>query len=148
MQKNKTIYIAQLPQPIQEAIMTDVRSALMDIGPRERIIFELKGHKGSNDIKLGDQDSKNTVRWFFRRTFPFAKKYYSDADKPNQYPLKACYITTARFSDEALETLNKLNESNLKPSLLDVYYDGQKLIKFMKELEYKKELDALEKYYL
>ncbi|EFU43871.1 hypothetical protein PVOR_01630 [Paenibacillus vortex V453] len=31
MQKNKTIYIAQLPQPIQEAIMTDVRSALMDI---------------------------------------------------------------------------------------------------------------------
>ncbi|GCL74851.1 hypothetical protein PN4B1_48330 [Paenibacillus naphthalenovorans] len=117
-------------------------------GPRERIVFELKGYKGGNEIKLGDQDSKNTVRWFFRRTFPFAKRYYGDSDKPNQHPMKACYITTARFSEEALETLNKLNESGLKPSMLDVYYDGQKLIKLMKEREYKKELDVLEKYYL
>lgn len=117
-------------------------------GPKERIIFELKGHKGSSEIKLGDQNSKNTVRWFFRRTFPFAKRYYSNLDKPNQHPLKACYITTARFSDEALEALTKLNESNLKPSMLDVYYDGQKLKKLMKEREYNKELDILEKYYL
>ncbi|MBJ6360923.1 hypothetical protein ACFOQM_06365 [Paenibacillus sp. GCM10012307] len=116
--------------------------------PRERIVFELKGYKGSSEIKLGDQNSKNTVRWFFRRTLQFAKRYYNDTDKTNQHPLKACYITTARFSDDALEALTKLNESNLKPAMLDVYYDGQKLRSLMKEREYTHELDILEKYYL
>ncbi|WP_127583129.1 hypothetical protein [Paenibacillus koleovorans] len=117
-------------------------------GPREQIVFELKGYRGNSEIKLGDQDSKNTIRWFFRRTFPFAQRYYSNSSKYNQHILKACFISTARFSEEATETLSKLNESNLKPSMLDVFYDGQKLKNLMKEREYSKELDVLEKYYL
>ncbi|MEK3688258.1 hypothetical protein [Paenibacillus sp. FSL R10-2736] len=116
-------------------------------GPRERIIIELKGYKESSIIELGDSATKNTIRWFFRKTLPFAQSYYNKIDRPIQHPLKACFITTAQFSDKALAALIKLNQGNLKPSMLDTFYDGNKLKKLLKEGEFTRELDILEKYF-
>ncbi|MBK5260950.1 MAG: hypothetical protein JJE17_00065 [Peptostreptococcaceae bacterium] len=94
---------------------------------KEIIIAEAKGYKSTSFIKLGDRDKKNTAMWFFKRTFPFAKKYYKH-NPIYPFPVKGCYITTASFEPDAIICLDELNSSKIKPSQLDSYYDGKKLI--------------------
>ena len=112
---------------------------------REFIIFELKGYKSTNIIKLGDTDTKNTIRWFFRRTLPFAQKALKN--DIFSYPIKGCYITTAKFEEDTIQVLEEINKSILKPNLLDVYYDGKKLANLLEQTGLKKIIEIIDKYY-
>ncbi|PFT62805.1 hypothetical protein COK67_19280 [Bacillus cereus] len=100
-------------------------------GMDEIIVFELKGFKSKTIINLGDSSTKNTVRWFFAKTFPHAKDQYA---LPNHHyaldksKIKGCYITSGQFSKEAKEKLVKINESNIKPTNLNCYYDRTSLL--------------------
>jgi len=112
----------------------------------EIVVVEAKGYKSTAVIKLGDRDTKYTVRWFFRRTFPFFKKYFDPGFY--NYPLKGCYITTATFESEAIATLNILNESKIKPNQLNLYYDGNALLELVDRNNMTKISSLLKKYYM
>ncbi len=124
----------------------------------EIIIFELKGFKNTTIVNLGDNQTKNTVKWFFGKTLPHAKVKYTmplTAFGYDKSKIKACYITSANFSTEATSWLEKTNESKLKPKKLDCYYDRKKLLSLIKSDENLESMRAttgfvslLEKYYL
>jgi len=111
---------------------------------KEIIIIEVKGYKQKKEINLGDSDTKETVKWFFCRTFPFAKNMLSSHDN---YAIKACYMTWANFSSESLAFLENLNNSKLKSSSLDVYYDNSKLIELLRDKGLHQEIKLLRKYF-
>ncbi|WP_458411532.1 hypothetical protein ACNQFZ_11735 [Schinkia sp. CFF1] len=124
----------------------------------EIIIFELKGFKNTTIINLGDNKTKNTVKWFFGKTLPHAKVKCSIPLAPFGYDkskIKACYITSGNFSKEAELWLEKTNESKLKPNSVDCYYDRKKLLSLIKSHENLGSMrnstgfvNILEKYYL
>jgi Leucine-rich repeat (LRR) protein len=111
---------------------------------REIIIVEVKGQYKDKKIKLGDYNTKNTVQWFFGRTFPFAKKVLPN---PNNFTFKACYITSADFEDDALEFLESQNKSRLKSSLLDVFYGSTKLLELLNNYGLTNEVKDLKRYF-
>lgn len=113
----------------------------------EIVVVEAKGYKSTAIIKLGDQETKNTVRWFFRKTFPFIKKYYNSNDIFN-YPVKGCYVTTANFEQEAITALDKLAKSKIKPNNLDLYYSGKTLLELVDSRRMTKMSTLLKKYYM
>ena len=124
----------------------------------EVIVIELKGFKNTTIINLGDNKTSNTVKWFFGKTFPHAKKLYTMPNPPFSYDktkVKGCYITSANFSDEAKEWLENTNNTRIKPTNLDCYYDRKKLLKLIKTHENLESLRVstsfvkiLERYYL
>lgn len=105
-------------------------------GIDEIIVFELKGFKNTTIINLGDSDTKNTVRWFFAKTFPHAKNKYAVPNHSyalNKSQIKGCYITSGQFSKDAKEKLVEINKSNsIKPTDLDCYYDQASLLELVK----------------
>jgi hypothetical protein len=111
----------------------------------EVIVFELKGYS-SNYISLGEKDQKETLRWFFGKTFPVAYKALK-TENPNAN-IRTCYITTSKFKDDGLEFLNKTNTTRLKPSMLDCWYDGDKLIKLLEQHRLINEKELIKRYYI
>lgn len=113
---------------------------------KEQILIEVKGLKSNKYIEKGSYNKKNTVKWFFNNTFCNGKKFLKK-NKFN-YPVKGCYITTAKFTVDAEKHLEDFNSSGIKPELLDIYYDGKKLL----ELLTAKRLDNIKnmiiKYYI
>lgn len=119
---------------------------ITSLGDRERIIVEVKGFKSSSTIALGDYKSKNTVKWFFNRTYCSAKSFFSN-DKSYPFPVKACYITTAQFKEDSIDYMNTLN--SCKSTKLDLYYDNVKLLAHLdSNYKLKKIKEVLLKYYI
>jgi hypothetical protein len=124
----------------------------------EIIVIELKGFRNTTIINLGDNKTKNTVKWFFGKTFPHVKSAYTTPNTPFNYDkskIKACYITSANFSKDAHEWLENTNKSKLKPEKIDCYYDRRALLNMIKTHENLSSLrhstgfvDLLERYYL
>lgn len=124
----------------------------------EVIVIELKGLKNKTIINLGDSNTNNTIRWFFAKTFPHAKQAYTSPNSPfklDKSKIKACYITSGNFSDEAKIKLENLNKTSIKPKDIDCYYDRKGLLKLLKNHEHLSSLrkstnfiDLLEQHYL
>ncbi|MGF9811050.1 hypothetical protein [Bacillus toyonensis] len=122
-----------------DAIVRDFRN-------QEVVVYEFKGYKSTSEIPLKPYDKPNTVKWFFNKTLPFAREVLQ---KENSFPVKGCYITTAKFSEEALKVLNTINtHKNTKPETHDVYYDGEKLINLLKGRRESRIVEVLEKYFI
>lgn len=98
---------------------------------KETIVVELKGYSTSNYISLGDADTRSTIKWFFSRTLPFARKMLLSENSVRR--ITACYITTGRFSEEGIEHMEMLQQSKLKSDVIDVWYDGEKLVDLLTE---------------
>jgi hypothetical protein len=114
---------------------------------KEFIVFELKGYKNTDTIKLGDQKSKNTVKWFFQNALRFARNEIIKNPLFNNYRITGCFITSAQFSEDATVALTKINNGNIKPMKLDVYYDGDKLKELMNQYGLSSINRVLDKYY-
>jgi hypothetical protein len=113
---------------------------------KEIIVIELKGYFSSNYISLGDHETRNTVKWFFNRTFPIARSVlYKES---NNYKVTGCFITTAGLKDDSLHYLEKLNSTKLKPKQIDCWYDGKKLMELLKSHEMSKTIQIIQKYYI
>ncbi len=117
------------------------------IHPKEIILVELKGYSAPAVIYMGDQKTKNTLRWFFRKTVPFAKDYF-EKEVGEGYQIKACFITTAKFYPDGLQFLDKINSSNLKPLHMDCYYNGEKLLTLLTQFGFTKIRQTIERFYL
>lgn len=117
-----------------------------DFQNEEIIVYEFKGRNSKIEIPLKPHDKPNTVKWFFNTTLPFARE---ELQKQNSFPVKGCYITTARFSADALKVLNTINtHKNVKPETHDVFYDGEKLLQLLEEKREKHIIEVLNKYYI
>lgn len=111
---------------------------------KENIFIELKSYKKEVEIELGNQEQKNTLNWAYKVSFKaFQEKFKGDKNKK----CKFCYITTAKFENEALEKLKRLNFGKCKAEKLDCYYDRDKLYSLLKEYKCKKELKIIKNYY-
>jgi hypothetical protein len=124
----------------------------------EVIIIELKGFKSKTVINLGDNKTKNTVKWFFGKTFPHTKTVLATNNNPfgyNKGQIKACYITSANFSNVAKEFLQDQNATKLKPDEFDCFYDQKSLLNLIKTHKHLESIristnfvSLLERYYL
>ena len=114
--------------------------------PKEIIILELKGYKANYEIPLGDSDTKGSVNWFFRKTLPFIKGRFQN-EICEGYKFRGCYITTAGYSEDALESLKQMNGSKLKPTGLEIFYDRKKLLGYMETNNFDQLKKIIEKFY-
>ena len=97
---------------------------------KEVIIIEVKGYDSNTTIRKGDYETKNTLQWFFGRTFPSAKKHYRIGFTKN-HTVKSAFVTSALYDLEGQIFLNELNAGKQKPFDLDVGYDGKKLLQLV-----------------
>lgn len=117
----------------------------------EFIVIELKGYKGEKYIKKGEyikekgKPEQYTVKWFFNWTYQKIKNKFKD--NPRGKHVRGCYITTARFDDDALAVLEKINKSSDKPQNIDAFYDGKKLIELLDNHGMYNEIEVIKKYY-
>lgn len=73
-----------------------------DFQNEEIIVYEFKGRNSNIEIQLKPHDKPYTVKWFFNKTLPFGRE---ELQKQYAFPVKGCYITTAKFSEEAFKSL-------------------------------------------
>ncbi|WJS93371.1 hypothetical protein NYQ10_14855 [Flavobacterium johnsoniae] len=114
--------------------------------PPEIIFVELKGYNSSATINLGDTNKKATLRWFFRKTLPFAEKYYKETIEKGK-KAKAVFITSANFFDDGKEFIGKMNASKYKSKLLETGYERQSLLLLLKEYGFEAEIRIIDKFY-
>jgi hypothetical protein len=114
--------------------------------PKEIVIIELKGYNSGAAIAVGDSNTKSTLKWFFRRTLPFACRYFKKEISEGK-TLKAMYLTTANFWKEAQEYTGKLNEGKLKPHDANIAYAREDLISLLNERGFDTEVKIINKFY-
>jgi hypothetical protein len=56
-------------------------------------------------------------------------------------------LTTAKFEKDARQFLEEQNQSRLKPSSMDVFYDGEKLNDLLDDLGLANEMKDLRRYF-
>lgn len=114
--------------------------------PSELIFVELKGYHSGATIALGDSDTKASLRWFFRKTLPFAENYYKEK-YGNEKPVKAVFITSANFWEDGKEFIEKMNNSKYVSLKLKAGYERQELLELLKQNNFETEIRILRKYY-
>ena len=111
----------------------------------EIIIIEVKGYNSNIRINIGDNERRNTIKWFFENTYPIAKNILKN--NHGQPKITGCYITSAGFYENGIEYLNRLNEGRIKPTKLDTWYDRAKLFDLLQENNLTKTKNIIERYY-
>jgi len=99
--------------------------------PKELVVVELKGYGAEKIIPLGDYKRKGSLKWFLGRTLPHIQRFLKD-EPGKGYPIRAAFITSAKFEVEAIQYLNKLSEGGLKSAHLNVGYDRESLLELLK----------------
>lgn len=117
---------------------------------KEIVLFELKGYKASSTIRLGEKDENynypnHTVNRLFSTKIPFAKTHLGDRTKNKQ--VTGCFITSAMFEDSAIKFLKGRNQTRLKPSQLDVFYDREALLTLLEAKGLGRVISVIRKYY-
>ncbi|MCF8450011.1 MAG: hypothetical protein K9G49_09105 [Taibaiella sp.] len=111
----------------------------------EIIVIELKGKKSQSEISLGDYQKKDTVKWFYAHTYPFAKKMLTPESR--NLPIRGCFITSGGFRDNAIEYMETLSNSAIKSTKLDIWYDRHKLMQLLDANGLKHVSKIINKYY-
>lgn len=114
--------------------------------PPELIFVELKGYNASATINLGDSNKKATLQWFFRKTLPFAEKYYKTTIEKGK-KAKAVFITSANFFDDGKEFIGKMNVSKYRSMQLETGYEREALLQLLKKYGFETEIRIIDKFY-
>lgn len=114
--------------------------------PPELIFVELKGYNASATINLGDSNKKATLQWFFRKTLPFAEKYYKTTIEKGK-KAKAVFITSANFFDDGKEFIGKMNASKYRSMQLETGYEREALLQLLKKYGFETEIRIINKFY-
>jgi hypothetical protein len=113
--------------------------------PKEIVIVEAKGYSSESRIPIGDSKTNNTLSWFYGRTLPFIKSFFSK-EVGEGYRFKACYITSSGFFEDGHAYL--IAQGKLKPNKLLGYYDGNALLELLEENDFHQIKKTVQKYYL
>jgi hypothetical protein len=115
--------------------------------PHEILIVELKGYSSNAKIQVGDSNTKNTLKWFFRRTLLFAKKQFKKEIEEGAH-FVGTFITSAGYFQDGYEFLEKLSTSSIKPKNLDIGYDGAQLLTLLEKYDFHKIKKTIERFYV
>lgn len=114
--------------------------------PKEIIIVELKGYHADHKIPLGDNITKQTINWFYRKTLPFIKaKFKKDIEEG--YKFKGIYITTSQIDEEAMTALNSSPYQSFKPQKIELFFDRTKLLHYIEQNDFNSLGKIIEKFY-
>lgn len=114
--------------------------------PKEIIIVELKGYHADHKIPLGDNSTKQTINWFYRKTLPFIKdKFKKDIEEG--YKFKGIYITTSQIEEEALNALHTIHYQSFKPQKVDLFFDRTKLLQYIEQNDFSSLGKIIHKFY-
>ena len=114
--------------------------------PKEMLIVELKGYSAHAHIPVGDSNTKNTLRWFFRRTLPFAQKWFKKEIEEGAH-FAGTFMTSAGFYDNGHEFLARLSKTKIKPKKLEIGYDGEDLLALLDANDFEKIKKTIERFY-
>lgn len=114
--------------------------------PKEIIVAELKGYKKSKVIPFGNYNTKETLQWFFGRTFPHAKKAMKGKADAG-YPIRALFLTSASFDDEGKEFIVNANNGKQKATNVKTAYDRADLIELLKAKGFNLEVKIIQTYF-
>lgn len=120
---------------------------IIDHSKNELVIVEVKGRKSNHKIEWGDDKAKNTLGWFFYGAVPFAISYYKKNPIQPGMSVKACYISTGQFNDDAITRLSELENSKLRPTKMKISYKRDELFQLLTENGLSKTVQTLEKYF-
>lgn len=122
---------------------------IISTNPKELIFVELKGHEGSSFIRVGDSETKNTLRYFFRGSVPLGEAFYKNGNFPEGCLSKAIFITTGGFHFDGNEFIEDIEKSKLVPtSLGKSIYNGEALLELLKKKDFNYEIALIKKYYI
>jgi len=117
----------------------------------EYIVVEVKGWKSTAIFRLGEKNKetgkyeKETLKWFFSHKYPIIRKHIRD-NRDQTKPIKACFITTSKIEHIGVKEINK--QKKLVPTDLDMLYDGESLLRFLKSHKLTKDAEAIKKYFI
>lgn len=114
--------------------------------PKEIIIVELKGYHANHKIPLGDNKTKQTINWFYRKTLPFVKEKFKKEIQEG-YKFRGVFITTSQIDKEALKTLESNAYNAFKPKNIDLFFDRSKLLQYMAQNDFRSLGKIIEKFY-
>ncbi|MEP3209543.1 MAG: hypothetical protein ABJN95_10160 [Maribacter sp.] len=114
--------------------------------PPEIIVVELKGYHSKATIPLGDDKTKASLNWFFRRTLPFAVKEFKNEIGQGKIA-KGVFITSANFWSDGKEFLKQLDKGTYKSVVMNTGYERDTLIALLKERGFMNEIRIIEKFY-
>ena len=117
------------------------------INTDEIIAVELKGTMSNYAVQLGDGNKKNSLKWFFERTFPSFMQHYGPPLYMNT-KIRACFITSGRFDRPGESYLMELNKGKLKPASIELSYNGKQLLKLVNEKSLHTLRHTLERYFV
>ncbi|SFF58574.1 hypothetical protein [Thermoflexibacter ruber] len=139
---------ASIERSVKNKNSGEIDFVIRNDAQKEIIIIEAKGYQPilRPMIFLGRIDEQETVSWFLGRKFPEISKEYSK-EKERGYSICACFITSAYFEENAIKDLEQKNKSKIKPQLIDVFYDRQKLEDLFEKYGLKNELRDLNKFF-
>jgi len=120
---------------------------LISSHPKEIILVELKGYTGKSYISVGSSETKDTLKYFFRGSIPVAQNFYKSDKTLQGHPVKAVYITTGSFHSDTSEFITKVKNNVLKPSQIEMFFDGMALEQFLLENEFEHEAKIIKMYY-
>lgn len=115
--------------------------------PQEIVVIELKGYIANRYVSLGSTNKKDkgSLKWFFERTLPFAKKKYK-SEAETGTPIKGVFITSGNFYDDGISFLSEIK--NYKSKKLDVFYDRKKLLKLLEDNDELQAKNTIERFYI
>ncbi|MGF6927386.1 hypothetical protein QFZ48_002886 [Chitinophaga sp. W2I13] len=117
--------------------------------PKELILVELKGYAGNSYIKLGDSNTKNTLRYFFRSSVPLASEYFKTDMILQNHKIKAVFISTGNYHSECNDFINKINSSSYNPKKIGkCIINGVELLDLLNEEGFEHEAHVIKKYYI
>ena len=115
--------------------------------PPEIIFVELKGYHSGATIALGDTNTKASLKWFFRKTLPFAIKEYKAEIESGKIP-KAVFITSANFWEDGKKFLTEMDKGKFKSLQLNTGYDRTELLSLLRMRGFTNEVKIIEKFYI
>ena len=113
----------------------------------EVIAIELKGSRNNATVQLGDFDKKNSLKWFFERTFPSFQKHFASA-LYSSTKVRGVFITSGKFDKEGVNYLSSLNKGKNKPESINVFYDGKQLRQLVNQNSLYVLQTTLERYFI
>lgn len=113
----------------------------------EVIAVELKGTMTNTTITLGNFDKKNTLKWFFERTFPSFTKHFQTPAYQNT-KIRAVFVTSGKYDPDGKAYLTSLDNGKTKPKELNVGYDGKQLLALVRHESLGLLAETLTKYFI
>jgi hypothetical protein len=136
-----------LQDPVEKSKYREFDYVILSSNPPEVVLVELKGYPSNSSIALGSWDAAGTVKYFFEGSVPLAKRYFKADLLYEHTSVKCMFITSGGYYEDSNSYLSQMAECSLKPSDLDLYYDGNRLIMILEQYGFNHDASIIKRFY-